>query len=74
MCAGQSSEEWEKCEKKIQFCILCIPVLKSHLSKTSTISCPVKKNGKWAAEICERKNSLKANCPYFNIIQKYKIA
>lgn len=63
-----------KCEKKVQFYILCIPVLKSHLSKTSTISCPIKTNGKWVGKICERNNSLKANCSYFHIIQKYKIA
>jgi len=28
----------------IRFCVLSIPVLKSSLSKISTVSCPIKKN------------------------------
>lgn len=76
MCAGQSSGKIGKNVKEnvILYSVHSVySVLKSHLSKTSTISCPIKKNGKCEAKICERNNSVIANCSYFHIIQKYKI-
>lgn len=71
---GGAFWDMEKCIVTIRFCVLWIPVLKSSPSKISTVSCPVKKNGKWAAETNEKDNGKKANYSYFHIIQKDKIA